>query len=61
MKIYEIHGFIMPKDQNEWQDLGEGMGVKLPDDVDPYDAISQNFRTIASHWLYMINELEKEE
>lgn len=60
MKTYQIKGFMKPKGQEdkEWQKIGEGVGIKLPDEVDPYEEIQKNFKLISSRWLFTIDEIK---
>ena len=60
MKTYKIYGFIMQKNNDKWQKIGDEVGIKLPDDANPYEAIQSNFKLIASHWLFMIKEIKEE-
>lgn len=63
MKEYAIKGYLMLKDQEDkgWQPIQEGLGIKLPDNINPYEAISANFKTIASHWIFTTDEITKKE
>lgn len=50
----------MQKNNDKWQKIGDEVGIKLPDDTNPYEAIQSNFKLIASHWLFMIKEVKEE-
>ena len=60
MKNYKITGFIKPKEKEDWQPLGGDLGIQVPDNLNPYEVINSNFKAIATHWLYIINEIKKE-
>lgn len=59
MKEYKITGYIKPKgeEDKEWQKIGEGVGIKLPDNLDPYEEIQKNFKLISSRWLFTVDEI----
>ncbi len=61
MKEYKVFGYVIPKDMENpsWQPIGEGVSVKLPDDINPYESIAENFKLIASYWLILIEEIKK--
>ena len=61
MKTYQIKGFIIPKGAEDqgWKTIGEDTGITLPNNINPYEAISNNFKLIASYWLFTIKEIEK--
>lgn len=63
MKYYEITGYIIPKGQEEkgWQKIRDGVKIQLPDEVNPYDAINQSFKTEASKWMFVADEITREE
>ena len=63
MKEYKITGFMKPKGQEDrgWQKIGEGVGIKLPDGVDPYEEIQKNFKLVSSNWLFTVDEIKNTE
>lgn len=63
MKEYLITGYLMPKGQEEkgWQKINDNTKIKLPDNLNVYEIVAQNFKIAASHWLFIAEELIVEE
>ena len=53
----------MPKGQEEkgWQKINDDTKIKLPDNLNVYEIVAQNFKIAASHWLFIAKELIVEE
>lgn len=63
MKYYSIKGYAMPKGQEDkgWQELSNSVQFKLEDNINPYEAINQDLKLVASYWLFIVNEIPKEQ
>ena len=59
MKIYGMKGYVKykGKEDQDWEKLKENLAFKLPDDIEPYQAVCADFKRIASYWLILLNEL----
>ena len=59
MREYKITGYMKPKgkENEEWQRIGDGVGIKLPDNLNPYEEIQKNFKLISSRWLFTVEEI----
>lgn len=60
MKEYKITGYIKPKgaENKDWQKIGESAGIRLPDDINPYEEIQKSFKLVSSNWLFTVDEVK---
>ena len=63
MKEYLVIGYMMDKNHEDkgWQKINDGVSIKLPDDVNPYEAVGSQFKLVASHWMFSIEEKKLQE
>lgn len=64
MRVYKLTGYIQrkgtPEEEQDWEKLDENLLFKLPDEVEPWQAVNGDLMRIASHWLITLDELEEE-
>lgn len=60
MRVYKMTGYIQHQGSEDWEKLNENLLFKLPDEVDPWQAVNGDLTRIASHWLITLDELEDE-
>lgn len=64
MKKYKLRGYLggIKEDGEtfEWSKLKDNLIFDFPDDINPYEKITNDIKQISTNWLILITEITKE-
>ena len=58
-KLYNVIGYGMIKEKDEWHQLQNDLTIACPDGINPYELVCSQLKEVFAYWLITLKEIKR--